>query len=329
MNRFLRGLGAALVLVSGFPRLLCAQDDLLQQLNTENKKPEYVIATFKGTLINNQQTVQLQGKGTLEFMILHRFGALKDLGTFFGLDQARIRLGLGYGVFDWWNLGVGRSTNGQTYDLWTKFRIARQRKGWVWPVFSVSWYSNMAINSAKWQGSEARPDIFSNRLSFVNQLLVARKFGERFSLQLAPTHVHYNLVPTRGLSGPPEIVERSNNSIFILGTSARFKVSKRVALTAEYNWIPPGQVRGYYDSFGVGIDLETGGHIFQLLFGNSRDMIAQQFMARNNSKVWKGDFFFGFNISRVFSVLKPKEFRMKKGKGASGEPEATAPQPSW
>jgi hypothetical protein len=325
MTNFYRAAIALLFLlpISG----VFGQDDLLQQLQTENKKPEYVIATFKSTRLINQHTSQLVGKGTLEFKIQHRFGKLTDLSTFFGLDQARIRIGLTYGATDWLDVGIGRSTQGQVVDGSLKFRIARQRQGKTWPWVSVTWMSNMGISAQKWDGTPERPDIFSNRLSFVNQLIIARKFGERFSLQLLPTHIHYNLVPTKYLygSGP---AERSRNSIFVLGIGGRLKLSKRVALTAEYNWIPPGQVRGYYDSFALGCDIETGGHVFQLFFANSRDMIEQQFMARNSSKIWKSDIYFGFNISRVFSLLKPKEFRKKKGKDGALAPE-TAPKPTW
>jgi len=163
---------------------------------------------------------------------------------------------------------------------------------------SISYFGNIGINTLKWQDT-TRTDYFSSRLTFVNQLLIARKFSSAVSLQLTPTFIHRNLVETAA----------DDNDVWALGAGGRFKLSKRISLNLEYYYVLSKQTaKDFHDSFTVGFDIETGGHVFQLFFTNSRGIIEQHFIPRTTGDWLKGDIHFGFNISRTFVLKKPKEF---------------------
>ena len=106
-----------------------AQDDLLSMLDEEqSKEPTYTIATFKASRLINGQTIETISKNHLNFWISHRFGAVNSgfIANFFGLDEAKIRLGVEYGLTDRWLVGAGRSSLEKTYDLYTKYKVLRQ-----------------------------------------------------------------------------------------------------------------------------------------------------------------------------------------------------------
>ena len=128
------------------------------------------------------------------------------------------------------------------------------------------------------------------------QWLIARKFGGRFSAQLVPTYLHYNLVPT----------EADKNDVFALAAGARIKITRRMSINAEYNYLPSGQVVStkVYNCFSLGWDIETGGHVFQLVFSNSQSMIETQYITQTTGQWSNGDIFFGFNVSRNFNLTK-------------------------
>jgi hypothetical protein len=141
---------------------------------------------------------------------------------------------------------------------------------------------------------------FSNRVSYCNQLLIARKFSERFSLQLTPSHVHYNIVRN----------DKDANDVFAIGIGGRIKLTRRFALTGEYFYTIPGaNLDGYHNAVSVGVDIETGGHVFQLHFTNSTGMSERTFIGQTTDTWGEGGIHLGFNISRVFTIVRPKEFR--------------------
>jgi hypothetical protein len=254
--------------------------------------PNYVYATFKGTTIINGQSVEVPGNNDLYFIISHRFGAVNSgLYNLFGLDQGTTRLGLEYGIKDILSLSFGRSSYEKTYDGAVKVKILRQQTGIKNIPLTVTLYSGIFVETIKWEDPE-RENLLSSRLSYSTQLLLARKFGHNLSLQLSPSYVHINLVPTSG----------DQNNIFAIGLGGRYKLTPKFSLNGEYYYLLPGQTADdYANSLSFGVDIETGGHVFQLHFTNSQLMFAPGYIALTESKWSDGDIFIGFNIFRTFS----------------------------
>ncbi|MDX5326105.1 MAG: DUF5777 family beta-barrel protein [Bacteroidota bacterium] len=287
---------------ASLPSFAQEEDDLFDILD-EEQPTTYASATFKGTRIINLQSNELPAQGVLQFMISHRFGPVNDdfLYNFFGLDVAQIRLGLDYSPLPWLNVGIGRSSATKTYDGFAKIRILRQSQGGRNFPLSVVWYSSMNYTTLKW--TDDLPHNESDRLSYVHQLILARKFNESISFELVPSYTHFNLVETN----------EQPNDIFSLGFGGRVKITNRVALTAEYmlqmppnTYLDNGQLVEYNNALSVGVDIETGGHVFQLHVTNSRSLADPFWMNRTPGSWGNGDIYFGFNISRVFTLVKPK-----------------------
>lgn len=284
-----------------FSSSLFAQDDLMNLLN-QNAPPEinYTTATFKSTRIMNGHSIERMPSGQLDFRISHRFGTLNSGAyNFFGLDQANIHFGLEYGISNWMMIGIGRGTYEKTCDGFTKFSILRQSTGArIMPV-SLSLFTSAAINTLKWS-DPTRTNYFSSRLSYTAQILVARKFSPGISFQLSPTYVHRNLVGT----------ELDPNDLYAAGAGGRIKLTKRMSLNAEYYYVINADNKymsePVYNPLSLGIDLETGGHVFQFIFTNSQAMIEKGFIGETRGRWKHGDIYFGFNISRVFTLKKNK-----------------------
>lgn len=280
-----------------FPSASLAQDDLMKLLEEESEETtEFASATFKATRIMNGHSTKAMPEGQLDFRIHHRFGRLNSGAyEFWGLDQANIHLSLEYGIQNWLMVGLGRGTFEKTYDGFIKLSLLRQSTGKRNMPVSVSWFSSVALNSLRWPDEE-RSYYFSSRLSYAHQLLIARKFNEAFSLQLAPTVVHRNLVETR----------LDPNDIFALGVGGRLKLTNRISINAEYYYVfsPDDETLSnpVFNPLSIGFDIETGGHVFQLIFTNSLAMIEKGFITETTGQWGKGDIHFGFNISRVFTL---------------------------
>ena len=276
------------------------EDDLMDMFADEEPVIEYTDATFKTTLLVISQSVENPLNGNLIFNVQHRFGTVNSgWYDFFGLDQANTRIGFQYGLTDWLAIGIGRSSYQKTYDGWVKIKILRQSTGLRKMPLSIDYYGNMGISALKWAEPD-RTNYFSSRLSYANLLLISRKFSPGISLQLMPAHVHYNLVETK----------EDDNDVFSIGAGGRFKISKRMSINLEYYYTISKQTRKQYtDPFSIGIDIETGGHIFQLYATNAEGIIEQHFIGRTKGKWLNGDIHIGFNISRAFTIKKPKEFR--------------------
>lgn len=298
MRLFFPGL-LMLYLVS--PLTIYAQEDedsLLDLLGPEEPVTEYATASFKTTRIINSHSLENTGHGVLDVKISHRFGFINSgYYEIFGLDQASIRLGLDYGLTDWLMIGVGRSTYEKTYDGFVKARILRQSKGAKNMPITLSWLSTMTINTLRWADPD-RENLSTSRYAYAHQLIVGRKFSEGFTMQLMPSVVHRNLVAT---------VDDAHD-IFAMGVGGRVKLSKRVAVNLEYYYALPDQLpEGKTNSLSVGFDIETGGHVFQLHFTNSTHMVEKGFITENTGEWLDGGIHFGFNVSRVFTVYRPRE----------------------
>lgn len=275
-----------------------AQDDLTKMLDDAAPKgPDYVQGTFKATRIINLHSVEQLKAYHLDFRIHHRFGPLNSgMEQFWGLDAASIKLSLEYGITDDLMVGIGRSSIQKMIDGFVKYRILKQANGGS-PV-TVSVYANTGLNTLRYPFGGASDSIdwtLARRSSYATQLLIARKFNDRLSLQLSPTYVHRNVVANT----------TDQNGVMAIGAGGRYKLSKRIALTGEYIYQLPGANRDqYWDSFSAGLDIETGGHVFQLFFTNSPGMVEQHFVAMNAGGWGKGNISFGFNISRNFSLKR-------------------------
>lgn len=278
---------------------LSAQEDELDLisllLDETEEETEYATASFKTNKVINLHSLESPAAGVLDFKISHRFNSIKNgFYDIFGLDGATIRLGGDYGITDKLTVGLGRSTYEKTYDGYLKWKIVRQSKGKKNFPITIAALSAMSVNTLRWQQPD-RENYFSSRLSYTHQLILGRKFSEGFTLQLSPTLVHRNLVR----------YDYESNDVLALGISGRIKLSKRVALTAEYVYVLPDQLAPEYtNSLSIGFDIETGGHVFQLHFTNSSPMIEKGFITETTGDWLNGDIHFGFNVSRVFTLKK-------------------------
>ena len=303
-------LSAALLL----PGTAAAQDDLLSLLGEDSVTRDYVTASFKTTRVINSHSLENTAHGVLDFKIGHRFGTLEEgISNFFGLDQATIRLGLDYGLTDRIMVGIGRSNYQKTVDGFVKYKLFRQcQEGCDMPLTAAlvasSSITTVVDEELPWYDT-ARTNYFSHRLAYSFQLIVGRKFTESFTLQLMPGLVHRNLTT---------YAEEANDVVNV-GVAGRIKLTKRVAINAEYFYVLPDQLAeptqaeldvnpdaGYTNSFSIGFDIETGGHVFQLHFTNSTGMFERAFITETTNKWSEGQIHYGFNISRVFTLHRPK-----------------------
>jgi hypothetical protein len=246
---------------------------------------------FRDTRIVNGHSTEVLPKGMMKFIISHRFGDISSgIQQLYGLDNSTIRIGLDYAFTDNINVGFGRSSLQKHYDFYLKYRFLQQKKEGGSPV-SLVYYTNAAIRTI--QTPQTEDLSFTNNLTFVHQILLARKFNEFVSFQIMPTYVHRNFV----------LDLESNNDIYSLGSATRIQVSKVVAFNLEYYFNLPGQLASQYQSSaGLGIELETKGHIFQLNFTNSLGLIAPLYIAETTGRIDQGNIHFGFNITRDFKV---------------------------
>jgi hypothetical protein len=247
----------------------------------------------------NLHSLESTAAGVLDVKISHRFGFINGgIYELFGLDQATIRIGADYGITDRLTVGLGRSSYQKTYDGFLKYKILRQSTGLKKMPVTMAILLTEAIQTTKWTDPD-RQNFFTSRLFHTAQLIVGRKFSNDFSFELAPTWVHRNLVETL----------EENNDVFALGFAGRIKLNKRFSINGEWIYVPENQINHdvFHNSLSFGVEIETGGHVFQLHFTNSTSMIEKGFVAETVGKWSDAGVHFGFNISRVFTVVKPKE----------------------
>jgi len=279
-------------------KILFLSLSMLSVLLFGQDKGEKVSQTFKDTRVVNGHSVETNKEGQMKMIIAHRFGEVNGgLKEFFGLDQSTIRLGLDYGLFDWLTIGIGRSSFEKTVDGFLKARVINQRDGNGSPV-SITLFSSMAIKTLA-INDETRPDYNRVRYTYANQALIARKFSDRFSLQLMPTHVHNNFV----------IHKDKKNDVISIGGAGLFQLTKLVSFKAEYYYALPDQLLDdNTNSLSLGFDIETKHHVFQLHLSNSRGMIEKFFVTQTFGEWEKGDIMLGFNITRDFQI-KGKKYK--------------------
>ena len=275
-----------------------SSSDLEKLLGEENTpKKEYIRNAFKSSRVINGHSMEMLGKGVLDFRILHRFGMIKGgYRELFGLDQASMRFGFDYGISKNFTIGIGRSTFNKEIDGFAKYRIVHQSKGAKSFPISIIWVSGITLNTTKILEPELKK--IENRLGYYHQAILGRKFGNAFTLQLSPTLVHKNLVDSKAFS----------NDMVALGIGARIKLSNRSAFIIDTYPLLYG-ARKYYNFFplSLGFDIETGGHVFQLHVTNTKGMNEKAFIAETSQDWGKGEIQIGFNLSRVFTVVANKD----------------------
>jgi hypothetical protein len=308
----------SLLIIGSVLSISAAAQDSLQVTNeTQSKssaRPKFTKATFKSTRIINMQSVEMVSKGTLQFMISHHFGYVwnKDLGSprlfnknlsqLFGFNSgiAHTYLSLDYSPLNCLNIGAA-ATGSSKFEGWVKIKLLRQQTGTRNIPVTVVLFSQVALDASP----RAVGDFTGNKFSFMHQLLIARKFSDKFSLQLMPTVIHFNLVPY-GIN--------NSNYVYSMGVGGKYKLSSKKSLTFEYarqlnmyeNLLDKsGNIYQYApDLLSIGIEFDTGGHLFQFFIGNTLNSTNIDQLARNTSKIGDGKFALGFTINRGFSLKK-------------------------
>jgi hypothetical protein len=252
--------------------------------------PAKVINTFYSTRLVNSQTVEILGKGSMDFRIHHRFNPLNSgLYNMFGLDNASMRMGFDFGIAKNLMVGIGRSTFFKEVDGFAKYRLMHQSTEGGNAPLSIALVAAMAYRTLDYDPSLKVTG--ADRTYFTGQLLIARKLNEHTSIQVSPTYTHYNR--TLGFTG-------GSTDMFSVGFLARQKVSRRVSINAEYFW-QANRFDNTVDALSVGVDINTGGHVFQLHFTNATGMNEHSFIHETTGS-WFNAVRWGFNISRIFNL---------------------------
>ncbi len=280
-------------------RFSFAQDESLLDILGQDPVVEYVTNAFKSPRVINNHSMEMLAAGALDYRILHRFGQLDEgLENLFGLDNATMRMSFDYGISKNFTIGIGRSSTRKELDGYIKYRILHQSRGAKVVPLSLIWVSGMTLNTQRDPFPEDTSDVkFSERLAYFNQIILGRKFTEKFTMQISPTLLHQNVVD----------YDIQPNNLFALGIGLRYKLTQRVALVADYSFVL-NRVPASYQAhpLSLGVDIETGGHVFQLHFSNATGMNERAFLSEPNGDWFRGNFRFGFNLSRVFQIKRKK-----------------------
>jgi hypothetical protein len=269
--------------------MLYSQEDLLSEIDTDIDTPVYASAVFKGLKVINFESTKLVAKGGFNFIVSHRFGTVKNgFENLFGLDEAVTHLNFVYGISDHFNVSASRSSNQKIYELATKFRLARQQEGKL--PFTLAAYTSILANTAL--DTDNLPKLrFEHRLSYVGQLIISRKLTKELSLLVSPTFFHDNYV----------LDDSQENSQYAVAFGGRYKLGARWSINMEYGMhLNRSSTSLYNNPFSIGVDLETGGHVFQLHFTNSQSMNANGVFGTSTGDWGEGDVYFGFNLARSF-----------------------------
>ena len=277
---------------------------LMNQLETQKagNNTHYTTATFKYTRIIDGQSVENLPAHVLDFRILHRFGPLNSgLYNFFGLDYSpfNVKIGFDYGITNNFMVGITHSAYDKIYDAFFKLRVLRQATGAVNSPVSVSFVPTFALNTLDPNQIDpsVKPDSTTaiKRASYVLQLLIARKFSEGFALQVMPSFAHADNIS----------FFHTKPDVFAIGIAGRQKLSRMIDVNAEYYYQLPGmKAPGAHNPLSFGIDIGTGGHVFELLISNSMGLTEKSFITETNGRWDNAGALFGFNISRVFQLGK-------------------------
>tara|TARA_B110000858_G_scaffold53265_1_gene61805 strand:+ start:129 stop:989 length:861 start_codon:yes stop_codon:yes gene_type:complete len=278
-----------LIFIFCYSYVCFSQNDLLSLI--DNNTTEYSNYIFKGTKVVNSESVEMPDNGVLQFMIQHRFGTLNSgFYNFYGLDNSQVRMSLAYGINDRLSIGIGRSSSLKAIDSNLKYQLFRQSKGNKTFPLTICLNSSIVFKQYFKSTSENSSFLLSDQFSYSHQLLIARKINRKFSIQLSPTLVHYNLLS----------IDQFNNDLYSIGYGLRYKLSNRISVNLES--FSQFNSQNKINPISIGFDVETGGHVFQFHLSNSAFMINRAFIHETYDLWSEGSIYFGFNISRVFTV---------------------------
>lgn len=271
------------------PIFIYSQDHLLNEIDTDSTGTEYATAAFKGLKIVNFESTKLVAKKELTFIVAHRFGSLENgFDSFFGLDDAVTRLNFVFGITDGLNIGFSRSSFQKIYETSLKYRILQQEENGF--PFTIVGFNALLVNSGLEKDNLPLLE-FKHRLGYTAQVLISRKVSTNLSLELAPTFFHDNYVA----------IDEQDNSQYALGIGGRYKLGKRWSINADYGYhLNRAENSPFKNPLSIGIDIETGGHVFQMHFTNAQGMNTNSFLGQGTGSWSDGTIYFGFNLSRVF-----------------------------
>lgn len=266
-----------------------SQNNLLDEISSESSyKDEFEMPAFKAMKVVNNQSTKLAQKGDLYLYVGHRFGTIKGgVESLFGLDYANTKIEILYGLINQVQVGFSRESFKKTYNLHVKYGIKSQTTSFP---LSITSYNSVNLDTSL--DENQYPNLnFNERYVYISQLLISRRFNDNFSFQLAPSIVKYNFLTN----------QFKNDFNYILNYGSRLKISKRSSFNIDYshhlNRLNNSEEKNV---LSLGIDMETGGHVFQLLFSNTQASDEAGVLTGAEGNWIKGDIFFGFNILRVF-----------------------------
>ena len=273
---------------------IVAQDTTSMVSGLEDKTiSEKVTGTFRSTRVINAHSTEMLHKGEMDFRILHRFGSVKTgYKNFFGLDNASMRLGFDFGITNNLMIGIGRSTLLKDLDIFAKTRILQQTKGENQMPVSLLVAGGYIVTTQ--ESFAPKNPSFGDRSSYYFQMIIGRKFSPNFSMQLSPLLLHNNT--TLNLT--------DDKTIIGLGGGMRYKVSKRTAIVIDYHYAIGKLDNAVKNPLSIGVDIGTGGHVFQLHFSNATGMNEKGYLTQTTGDFFKGEVRFGFNLSRIFKIGK-------------------------
>lgn len=277
----------SILLITAF-QIGFTQEDLLSEIEDKTVEEKFNYPAFKAMKIVNLQSTKVAAKGDMYMYVSHRFGSISDgISTFFGLDNANTKIEFIYGLFDGFQVGISRESLRKTYAGLIKFRLVEQKTG---SPINIVGYSTINVNTEL--SPERYPNmIFQDRLSYATQLLLSRRFSKKLSLELAPSYIRQNLV----------LEPFQQHDQFALGFGGRYKLNKRLSVNLDYVYnFSRASESVYSNPLSIGLDIETGGHVFQLLFSNAQSTNEPGFISNAEGSWSKGEVYFGFNIVRVF-----------------------------
>jgi hypothetical protein len=275
-----------------------AQDDLMKQLeSTTPPAKEPVLATFKSTKIINVQTNETNKKRNLDFRVTHLFGNIGEesgggVHNLYGLDQSQdIRIAFHYGITDKLMVGLSRAKRDENFEGEVKYRLLEQTTDDKSPL-AITLFGQSSLTGR--ENIAGLYDKFEHRMNHCAQIIFARKFSSRFSFQIVPSIVHRNIVNVE-----------DENDLYSIGGGFRYKFTKSASVIADYFYTlnrPEAIKDNYYDPLGIGFEIETGGHVFTIMFTNASGILENDYIPNTVDSWSDGGFKFAFNISRTFKL---------------------------
>lgn len=281
-----------------WPIQLFAQDNDLEAMLEDEMGPteEKAVATFLSTYILNNASVEMLNKNGINFRISHKFGYLNSGSeNAHGFDNASVFSGIEYAPFDWVNIGIGRGTFRKSINTQLKIKLVEQVKGAKNFPLSMVAYGELDYRTQHYTNTDLQADR-AGRLEYTAQLLMARKIGNKFAIQLMPTYIHRNLVETT----------EDKNNLLALGVGTTYRLIKALRLNAEYVIVEDHNtpLQSYNNPLSVGICWQTSRHAFELFGTNSTGITSNNHIAYTQGDFVKGDIGIGFNISIIFSTKR-------------------------